>query len=151
MWAKLKRKAKDPFQSDGDSLGEDGSRLVDEVAAFLSGSSKEWFLGEGRQVPVWAYLNKVVHSEPQALRRLGARAPQELGLGAGWRQAVAVLAKETVDLAGGDFGAIRRLQLECLFPLESALMSRNTQGMSAQGLVTVTRVYLRDHPGADPA
>ena len=137
-----------------------GTRLAREVEAFLSGSSGEWFIARGRDVPAWAYVNQIAHSEPDLLWQLAAWQPaREARLttqpdrrvdSLSWRGAVAVLASEILELGGSDPGSIRQIQLDRLQPLESALMAQTTRLASPEQLVARGRAYLRDHPSCEP-
>jgi hypothetical protein len=137
-----------------------GTRLAHEIEAFLSGSSGEWFIARGREVPAWAYVNRVAHADPDVLWRLAALKPgrnqcpttQPQGQvdGLGWGGAVAVLAGEVLELGGSDRCAIRQIQLDRLFPFESALMSRTARPISPEQLVARGRACLRDHPSCEP-
>jgi hypothetical protein len=138
-----------------------GARLAREVEAFLSGSSGEWFIARGREVPTWAYVNRVAHAEPALLWELAASEPaREARLattqsdgrvdGLSWRGAVAVLAGEILELGGSDPCSIRHIQLERLQPLESALMSQRARPISPEQLVARGRACLRDHPSCEP-
>lgn len=147
-----------------------GARLALEVEAYLGGSSHEWFVARGREVPAWAYVNQVAHAEPGLLRQLAAwQSPRDAGAGGRtdetarlttrpggrvgrltWRGAVAVLAAEVLDVGGSDPSSIRRIQLDRLQPLESALMARLARPMSPEQLVSRGRAYLRDHPSCEP-
>ena len=140
-----------------------GTRLAREIEAFLSGSSGEWFVARGREVPTWAYVNRVAHADPDVLWRLAAwhpgrnvrptsptREPERHLDGLGWGGAVAVLAGEVLELGGSDPCAIRQIQLDRLFPLESALMSRTARPISPEQLVARGRACLRDHPSCEP-
>jgi hypothetical protein len=120
-------------------------QLAQEVEAFLSGASGKWFLARGRDVPVWAYVNRVAHAEPDLLTQLAARAPEEEFDCFSWRAAVALLAKETVQAGDGDPGAIRRIQLDRLVALESQLMSGNERDFAPAQLLALGRAFLRDH------
>ncbi len=137
-----------------------GTRLAREIEAFLSGSSGEWFIARGREVPTWAYVNRVAHAGPDVLWQLAAwqsgpttrlpTQPERQADGLGWRGAVAVLAGEVLELSGSDPCAIRQIQLDRLLPLESALMSRTTRPISPEQLVARGRACLRDHPSCEP-
>ncbi|HWC38193.1 MAG TPA: hypothetical protein VG476_06675 [Acidimicrobiales bacterium] len=137
-----------------------GTRLAREIEAFLSGSSGEWFIARGREVPTWAYVNRVAHADPDVLWQLaawqpGPRArlttqPESQADRLGWRGAVALLAGEVLDLGGSDPCAIRQIQLDRLLPLESALMSRTAGPISPEQLVARGRACLRDHPSCEP-
>ena len=122
-----------------------GVRLAQEVEAFLSGASGEWLLARGRDVPVWAYVNRVAHAEPDLLSQLAARAPEEEFDCFSWRAAVALLAKETLQAGDGDPGAIRRIQLDRLMALESQLMEGNESDVAPAQLLALGRSFLRDH------
>jgi hypothetical protein len=134
--------------------------LAREIEAFLSGSSGEWFIARGREVPTWAYVNRVAHAGPDVLWQLAAwqsgpttrlaTQPERQADGLGWRGAVAVLAGEVLELSGTDPCAIRQIQLDRLLPLESALMSRTTRPISPEQLVARGRACLRDHPSCEP-
>jgi hypothetical protein len=137
-----------------------GARLAREVEAFLSGSSGQWFIARGREVPTWAYVNQVAHGDPGHLWQLAAWDPVR---GAGrtrhagrqvqslsWREAVAVLASEILQLGGRDPGSIRRIQFDRLFPLESALMAPMARPIGPEQLVARGRACLRDHPSCEP-
>lgn len=136
-----------------------GARLAREVESFLSGSSAEWFVGQGREVPTWAYVNQVAHTEPDLLWQLAAWEPA-LEAGAprppgrsgnlSWWGAVAVLANEILEVGGSDPATIRRIQLERLLPLESALMAPMARPVSPEQLVARGRACLRDHPSCEP-
>jgi hypothetical protein len=137
-----------------------GVRLAREVEAFLSGSSGQWFIARGREVPTWAYVNQVAHGDPGLLWQLAAWEPaREAGWtrqpggpvqSLSWRGAIAVLAYETLQLGGCDPGSIRRIQLDRLLPLESALMAPMARPISPEQLVARGRACLRDHPSCEP-
>ena len=133
-----------------------GARLAREAEAFLGGSSAELFLGQGREVPTWAYVNQVAHGDPNLLWQLaawegGATRPPGGRVGTlSWRGAVAVLASEILALGGGDPGSIRRIQLDRLLPLESVLMAPMARPVSPEQLVARGRACLRDHPSCEP-
>src|SRR2546423_15179045 len=96
-----------------------GTRLAREVEAFLSGLSGEWFIARGRDVPAWAYVNQIAHSEPGLLWQLAAWQPaREARLttqpdrrvdSLSWRGAAAVPASEIPRPGGGGPGACRQL------------------------------------------
>jgi hypothetical protein len=125
-----------------------GVRLVREVEAFLTGSSEEWFFAHGEDIPVWAYVNKVAHAEPDTLGKLAAWAPDEASGCTCWRDAVAILAKETIEAGESDPRVIRRIQLDGLLRLESRLISREAR-LAPHGLVALGRACLSDHPTWD--
>ena len=137
-----------------------GARLAREGEAFLSGSSAELFLARGRDVPTWAYVNQVAHADPDLLCQLAAWEPAwEAGptrppggrVGSlSWRGAVAVLANEVLQLGECDPGAVRRIQLDRLLPLESVLMAPMARPVSPEQLVARGRACLRDHPSCEP-
>jgi hypothetical protein len=127
-----------------------GERLAQEVEAFLGGSSKEWLLTRGRDVPAWAYLNQVTHAEPDVLRELAASAPEATGDGLSWRAAVALLAQEILEIGGSDSVSIRRIQIDQLVTLESQLLSPVSRAVAPETLVALGRARLRDRPSCEP-
>lgn len=137
-----------------------GVRLAREIEAYLNGSSGEWFTARGREVPAWAYVNQVAHAEPDLLWQLAAWEPaREARLTTrpggrvdrlSWRGAVAVLAGEVLDLGGSEASSIRRIQVDRLQPLESALMTRSAYPITPEQLVARGRACLRDHPSCEP-
>jgi hypothetical protein len=119
------------------------------VEAFLSGSSEDWFFTRGQNIPAWAYINKVAHADPDRLGQLAAWAPVEPSRCHGWREAVAILARETIEAGERNPRAIRRIQLDSLVGLELQLISR-TSRVAPRALVALGRACLTDHPDWDP-
>jgi len=126
-----------------------GVRLVREVEAFLSGSSEDWFFARGENIPAWAYINLVAHADPDQLGRLAAWAPDESASCHGWREAVAILAKDTIEAGQHDHLAIRRVQLDNLVGLELRLIA-DTGKMAPRSLVALGRACLGRRPTWDP-
>jgi hypothetical protein len=145
------RRSRKSGRTGGASPGEikAGARLVREVEAFLSGSSEQWFFARGEDIPAWAYINKVAHAEPDHLCQLASWAPAEASRCVCWRDAVAILAKETIEAGESDPSAIRRIQLDGLAALESQLISRTVK-VAPQALVALGRACLGDRPSGDP-
>lgn len=123
-------------------------RLVREIEAFLDGSSQEWFFARGEDIPAWAYINKVAHSDPDRLEKLAAWAPDKSAGCSCWRDAVAILAKETIKAGESDPRAIRQIQLDGLLTLESRLISRDAK-LAPHALVALGRACLSEHPTWD--
>ena len=126
-----------------------GARLVREVEAFLSGSSEDWFFTRGQNIPAWAYVNKVAHADSDRLGQLAAWAPKESSHCHGWREAVAILARDTIEAGERDPRAIRRIQLDSLVSLELQLILR-TGRVAPRALVALGRAHLGDNPTWDP-
>jgi hypothetical protein len=127
-----------------------GVRLVREVEAFLSGSSEDWFFTRGQNIPAWAYINKVAHADPDRLGQLAAWAPDEPSRCHGWREAVAILARDTIEAGDRDPRAIRRVQLDSLVGLELHLITRADR-VAPRTLVALGRACLSDDPEWDPS
>jgi hypothetical protein len=123
--------------------------MVREVEAFLGGSSEDWFFTRGRNIPAWAYINKVAHADPGRLGWLAAWAPDEPSRCHGWREAVAILAQDTIEAGERDPRAIRRIQLDSLVALELHLITR-TGRVAPGALVAMGRECLSAHPDWDP-
>ena len=97
-------------------------RFVLECDALLSGRSLEVYEWHRVPAPAWAQLNWIAHCEPSEILY---RSQSELGLqrqGGTWPWAISTMAHEMVKRAGGCEAAIRRLQRECLIPLELTLL-----------------------------
>jgi hypothetical protein len=123
--------------------------LVREVEAFLNGSSEDWFFTRGQHIPAWAYINRVAHADHDRLGALAAWAPDEPSRCHGWREAVAILARDTIEAGERDPRAIRRVQLDSLVSLELRLISRAGK-LGPRALVALGRACLRDDPLEDP-
>lgn len=147
MWRWRRRR-----KGDGVLLRETraGARLAEEVEAFLSGSSCEWYVSRGRALPPWVYVNRVAHAEPDRLRQLAMDAPGGSHPALSWRQAVALLAREILRVGQSDRGSIRRIQLGSLVSLESQLISRASEHIGPEQLVALGCAYLRDSPSCGP-
>lgn len=151
MWRQRGRRATGQSRRDGSSReSRAGARLAREAEAFLSGSSREWFLERGRDVPAWAYVNKVAHSDAGCLERLARSAPEVPAGAVGWQDALALLAREVVEAAGRERGGIRAVQLDRLAALESQLISPAGRDLVPRELVALGRACLRNHPSWDP-
>ena len=115
MWAPRRwSKAKGDRKVASGRQARAARRLVREVEAFLTGSSQEWFFTRGRDIPGWAYINKVAHAEPTRLAQLAAWAPDESTRCRGWREAVGILARDTIRAGACDPRAIRHIQIDRL-------------------------------------
>ena len=64
------------------------------------------------------WLNAVVHGDRQVLETLSAPSADNVPAVSSWRVARAVVARELLDISGGDPAAIRGLQQRALVPLE---------------------------------
>jgi hypothetical protein len=113
------------------------------VEAFLTGSSQEWFNSRGRDIPAWAYVNKVAHADPSQLGQFAASAPDEPSRCRGWREAVAILARDTIQAGAGDPGAIHHIQIDRLVTLELGLISRADK-VAPDALVALGQACLND-------
>ncbi len=142
-WSLRRKAERNPLSMSREARA--GVRLAQEVEAFLNGASGEWLLARGRDVPIWAYVNRVAHAEPELLSQLAAHAPEEEFDCYSWRAAVALLAKETLQAGDGDPSAIRRIQLDRLLALESQLMEGNESDVTPARLLALGRAFLRDH------
>jgi hypothetical protein len=146
MWGRRGRgRGRDRRQRSSRGEAKALARMVREVEAFLSGSSEDWFFTRGQSIPAWAYINKIAHADPDRLRQLAAWAPVEPSRCHGWREAVAILARETIEAGESDPRAIRRIQLDSLVGLELQLISR-TSTVAPRALVALGRACLTDHP-----
>jgi hypothetical protein len=123
--------------------------MVREVEAFLSGSAEEWFYTRGEAIPAWAYINKVAHADPDRLGRLAAWAPDEPARCHGWREAVGVLARDTIAAGARDPRAIHRIQFDRLIGLELQLISRSSR-VAPETLVELGRASLNDQGTWEP-
>ena len=141
-WFLRRRVERNPLPSLSRSAA---ARLAQEVEAFLSGSAGEWFLVRCREVPAWAYVNRVAHAEPRLLSELAAHAHEGQPDPLGWRTAVALPVKETLRVGHGDPRAIRHIQLDRLMSLESQLMSGTDRGVSPTQVVALGRALLHNH------
>ena len=150
MWGRRgRRNPMDGRQRSARGEARAGARLVRELEAFLSGSSEDWFFTRGQHIPAWAYVNKVAHADPDRLGQLAAWAPNEPSHCHGWREAVAILARDTIEAGARDPRAIRRIQLDSLVTLELQLISR-TARVAPRALVALGRACLRDDTTWDP-
>ena len=144
MWAPRRwSKAKGDRKVASGRQARAARRLVREVEAFLPGSSQEWFFTRGRDIPGWAYINKVAHAEPTRLAQLAAWAPDESTRCRGWREAVGILARDTIRAGAGDPRAIRHIQIDRLVALELVMISRASK-VAPQGLVALGQACLSD-------
>ena len=125
-----------------------GESLVEETAAFLLGRSPELFSASG-QAPPWAWLNPVVHQEPERVTALAAAVGSRRLRWGTWEWAVSTLAGELAQLSRGDPETMRALQGECLLPLELLLLSHPVPDLSAAELVALASARLRQGSGLD--
>jgi hypothetical protein len=123
--------------------------MVREVEAFLTGSAEEWFYTRGEDIPAWAYINKVAHADTDRLGRLAAWAPVEPTPCHGWREAVGVLARDTIAAGARDPRVIHRIQFDRLIGLELQLISRSSR-VAPETLVELGRASLNDHGTWEP-
>jgi len=91
----------------------------EECEAFVSGRWVEYLEARGELVPSWAWLNRVVHADPEELRAL--RVPPRRHQLEDWSQARTFLAVELLDLADERPEAAADLQRDVLVPFELAL------------------------------
>lgn len=131
--------------------GASSEELVATAEAYLAGRSRELLAARGDAVPAWAYLNTVAHAAPSRVRALSEIAPEALADDAGWMATLIFLSEQMVVMADGHDDQIRRLQVECLVPLEDRLLAAGYDGFdNAAQLLSLGRAYLTRHPNAHP-
>ncbi len=100
--------------------------LAEQCGAFLSGHLRELAESSGLRPPRSAWINALAHMEVEELRRLAGQgfdpAP---GQADRWAQATSFLAAEVLRAGGDDDGAVRRIQVEILVPIELRWTSRD--------------------------
>jgi hypothetical protein len=125
-----------------------GKRLIDEVESFLAGRALDRYRSTGATPPAWAEINWLAHGEPSDILD---RVRYELGLKrlpGSWPWAVSTLAQELFVDAGARTETIRRLQRDCLIPMEMALMRHAHQDFPPEHFVALGVPRLRAHPSA---
>jgi hypothetical protein len=128
----------------------DGSVLIAEIEAFLSGDYATYLRCRRREVPGWAWLNSFAHGELTTLREaqrsmppLGA--PSRLaGADKAWFQAQSIVGRDLLRIVQDDPQRLTLVQQSILVPLELRLMELETDtGLTAYDLVQATRAALR--------
>jgi hypothetical protein len=128
----------------------DGSVLIAEIEAFLSGDYATYLRCRRREVPGWAWLNSFAHGELTTLREaqrslqpLGA--PSRLaGAEKAWFQAQSIVGRDLLRIVQDDPQRLTLVQQSILVPLELRLMELETDaGLTAYDLVQETRAALR--------
>ena len=97
-------------------------RLVsigDELEAFLAGRYVRFQRDRHREIPSWAWLNRLAHGTSDEVIALGERRVRRRDA---WEHAEQLLAREIMVLAGGD---LEGLQRSVLMPLELRLAERD--------------------------
>jgi hypothetical protein len=97
----------------------EASAVGDELDAYLTGRSRQWFEDRGDPVPLWAYLNEAAHRDPEELCAIsrGLDPPPLRGAVSGPGLAL-VIGALICEVAGGDPELVRLVQREVLLPLE---------------------------------
>jgi hypothetical protein len=135
-------------------LSADGSLLVAETEAFLSGEYATYLRSRRHGVPGWAWLNSFAHGQlPNLLET--QRPPHSLtsvarsrGEDRAWLQAQSILGRDLLKIVQDDPQRLVLVQQSTLVPLELRLMKREaTDGLTAYELVQATRAALRPPSG----
>lgn len=128
----------------------DGSVLIADIEAFLSGDYATYLRCRRREVPGWAWLNSFAHGELTTLREaqrsmppLGA--PTRLaGAEKAWFQAQSIVGRDLLRIVQDDPQRLTLVQQSILVPLELRLMELESDaGLTAYDLVQATRAALR--------
>ena len=130
-------------------MGDDTASIGDECEAFLAGQLVEHLVAHGREVPTWAWLNKLAHASVAELERIAMGTPaygHDVEYAA-WNQSMTVLADDLLGQVGGDLAALEAIQSRFLVAFElAAIESGPSFPMTPSLLVSVERAVLRRHP-----
>jgi hypothetical protein len=133
------------------SPSADGSLLIAETEAFLSGDLVSYLRSRRRGVPAWTWLNSFAHGELPTLREtqrsthvlVSARHVGEKS----WFQAQSILGRDLLSIVQDDPKRLMLVQKSILVPLELQLMELDANaGLTAYELVQATRAALRPIP-----
>ena len=97
--------------------------IADECELFLLGRYVEHHRTLHRPVPAWVRLNVLAHATTDELA--ATRPATGLDAESEWATVTAHLAREILDVVGGDPDRLRDLQLRALVPLELRLAIRS--------------------------
>jgi hypothetical protein len=92
--------------------------LIEECEAFLTGHLGENTDGSGRRSSPSSWLNALAHADLQELQRLAQSGQGDQGSGDLWAQAISFLAAEILWAGADDGGAVRRIQVDLIVPIE---------------------------------
>ena len=106
--------------------------LIEECEAFLTGHLGENTDGSGRRSSPSSWLNALAHADLQELQRLAQSGQGDQGSGDLWAQAISFLAAEILWAGADDGGAVRRIQVDLIVPIELR-WSRTRRGPVALG------------------
>lgn len=120
--------------------------VANEVEAFLNGGIRDLFRGHMELVPPWAAINTLAHGDLAHLQDLATGASPDGHYQDIWASALAVLAREILDIVGTDRLSLRELQYASLVPLESRLFTEPEVAVSPGQLVILGRAQLRRRP-----
>ena len=138
-WPRGLRKQSSKRASPDTELG-----VADECEAFISGSYAEFLAERGGDVPTWAVLNVLAHTDLDRLRtRAESGLVAELDQRQGWVTASRLLRRELVELVGEDEGLLANLQRTVLIPLELQLARESDTELEPRAVVVSTRAALR--------
>ena len=128
----------------------DGSVLIAEIEAFLSGDYATYLSCRRREVPGWAWLNSFAHGELATLREAQRSMPplgapsRSAGAEKAWFQAQSIVGRDLLRIVQDDPQRLTLVQQSILVPLELRLMELETDaGLTAYDLVQETRAALR--------
>jgi hypothetical protein len=128
---------------------EDGSLLIAETEAFLSGDYASYLRSHRREVPGWAWLNSFAHGEltvlreTQRLTHVLASVSGMAGAEKSWVQAQDILRRDLLTIVQDDPHCLKLVQQSILVPLELRLMELEANaGLTAYELVQATRAAL---------
>jgi len=122
--------------------------LDHEFDAYLAGVYGQWLELHNRQVPAWAWVNRVAHATVDELEQLSRGrhiSPDDSETILLWQHVLTFLAKEILDVAPTE-RELLELQLTALIPLELDLAKHWWQAMAPIDVATEAMLALQRAP-----
>jgi hypothetical protein len=123
-------------------------RLVRETEALLTGRARIGFIAAGLSIPVWAEINWLAHANPSEIVSLARDELSLKGPDGSWAWAISTVARELFRDAGAKTDTIRRLQCDCIIPMEISLMREVPEQFLPIDFVSLGLLRIRAHPSA---
>jgi hypothetical protein len=135
-------KRREPAEPDG------GGQVADECEAVLAGRWAEYRLARGRDVPPWAWLNRVAHADERALRyavRVPAWSRHEMDE---WDRMRFCVAQFLVQQAAEKGVTAAALQQSVLVPIELQLFGQEAMPPFTKAELLIRILAALRHPSS---